>query len=145
MEQPTLIERVIRSTFFKNAQRKAGDYARNTQRLASLVEQVKAKSQRVSGEAASLPFTQQVATLVRMVRAHLRGDYQTIPWRSLLLVIATLIYFVSPFDFIPDLLPIVGLTDDVTLVFWIVKSLQEDIQRFREWELAGTSPAVEVE
>ena len=142
MEQPTLIERIIQSAFFKNAQRKAGDYARDNQRLASLVEQVKDKSKRVSGEADFLP---QVATLVRMVRAHLRGDYQEIPWRSLLLVVATLIYFVSPFDFIPDLLPIVGLTDDITLVFWIVKSLREDIQRFREWELSSASPAVEVE
>lgn len=142
MKQPTLTERIIQSVFFKNAQRKAGDYARDTQRMASLVEQVKEKVKRVSGETAFLP---QVATLMRMVRAHLRGDYQTIPWRSLLLVIAALIYFVSPFDFIPDLLPVVGLTDDVALVLWIVKSLQEDIQRFREWELSSASPAVEVE
>ena len=47
---------------------------------------------------------------------------------------AALIYFLNPFDLIPDFLPTLGLVDDATLVALVVASISEDLARFREWE-----------
>ncbi|MES2731649.1 MAG: YkvA family protein [Bacteroidota bacterium] len=143
MAKSNLIEQIIQSIFFKNAQHKAENYSRNTQKLTELVRAVSAKSSRLAeGEGVGLSFLEQISTLARLVRAYVRGEYKAIPWRSLLLIIASLIYFVSPLDFIPDLLPIIGLTDDIALILWVVKSVKEDILRFREWELDAASPAI---
>ncbi|WP_051940214.1 YkvA family protein [Stenoxybacter acetivorans] len=53
------------------------------------------------------------------------------PKRSKLIIIAALLYFVSPFDSIPDLLGPLGFTDDlavIALVFSQLKShMNEDI------------------
>lgn len=145
MSNTSLVERILQSVFFKNAREKAYSYARNTERMTDLIRSVSAKSSRVAGgEATHFSFLEQVGTLVRMLRAYKRGEYKTIPWKSLVLIIAALVYFVSPFDFIPDLLPLVGLSDDMALVVWVVKSLKDDITDFRTWELNAATGAVEV-
>jgi len=146
MKNPSLVERILQSVFFKNAEEKAYSYARNTQRITDLIRSVSAKSSRMEGsEGSDLSFLDHVRTLMRMLLAYKRGEYKTIPWKSLVLIIATLVYFVSPFDFIPDLLPIVGVSDDIALVLWVVKSLKDDIMDFRTWELNSATRAVEVE
>ena len=45
--------------------------------------------------------------------------------RALLLVVAGLIYFVTPVDFLPDIL-IGGLIDDLTVVLYIIKSVKKE-------------------
>jgi uncharacterized membrane protein YkvA (DUF1232 family) len=69
-----------------------------------------------------------------MVRAYKQGAYKEVPWRSLLLVLAALIYFVSPVDFMPDFLPLLGFTDDVAVILWVYSSIRGDIEKFRGWE-----------
>ena len=144
MKNSSLVERILQSVFFKNAQEKAYSYARNTQRMTDLIRSVSAKSSRMEGgEGTDLSFLDGVRTLMRMLLAYKRGEYKAIPWKSLVLIIATLVYFVSPFDFIPDLLPLVGLSDDIALVLWVVQSLKDDIRDFRAWELNSATGAVE--
>jgi uncharacterized membrane protein YkvA (DUF1232 family) len=146
MEQSTLITRILQSVFFKNAQRNADRYVRDAGRLSQLLKQAVAKSAALAGDKAiSSSFLRQLTTLVRMIRAYAKGEYKAIPWRSLLMIVAALIYFVSPLYFIPDLLPLVGLTDDIALVLWVVKSLNEDIERFQEWESNFSATAFTVE
>lgn len=71
--------------------------------------------------------------LARMLRAWVGGQYREIPWRSLVAALAALIYFVNPFDLVPDFL-IVGLADDALFVGWVLASIQTDLSRFLLWE-----------
>lgn len=71
--------------------------------------------------------------LVRMVQAWRRGQYKEVPWRSLLAAVAAILYFVNPFDLIPDFL-LVGLVDDVVLMGWVLTSLRSDLNKFLLWE-----------
>jgi uncharacterized membrane protein YkvA (DUF1232 family) len=72
--------------------------------------------------------------LGRLLRAYAQGEYRAIPWKSLLLIVAALLYFINPIDVIPDLLPIIGLSDDFGVLFMVYKSLSADIDQFLEWE-----------
>lgn len=74
-------------------------------------------------------------TLVRLVVAYARGNYREIPADSLALVVAGLIYVVSPLDLVPDALPVVGYLDDAVVVGWVIKSVREELDAFRAWEL----------
>ena len=60
--------------------------------------------------------------------------YRAVPWASLLLLIALLIYLFSPFDLIPDFIPGVGVIDDIALFAFLFRSLLRDARRFRAWE-----------
>lgn len=73
-------------------------------------------------------------TLGRLLQAYARGEYRTIPWKSLLLIVAAIVYFINPIDILPDLMPMVGLTDDFAVLFMVYKSVGDDIDRFLQWE-----------
>lgn len=79
-------------------------------------------------------MSRMVNTLNRMVRAYLNGDYQKIPWKSLLLITSGIVYFVSPLDLIPDFIPVFGFLDDITVLLWIFNAVKGDIEDFEEWE-----------
>jgi uncharacterized membrane protein YkvA (DUF1232 family) len=72
---------------------------------------------------------------LRLIRAYAKGDYRAIPWESLLLIVAAIIYFVSPVDAIPDFLP-VRLVDDAVVIAFVVGVVAEELDDFMEWEKA---------
>ena len=134
MNNESLIAKILKSVFFKKATGKAGRYASNTSRLVELVSEVAGKLKHVGFKGNLAEFQGSVRLLIRMVKAYSSGAYRTLPWKSLVSIVAVLIYFVSPIDLIPDFLPVIGITDDVALVLWLIKTLGDDIAKFSEWE-----------
>lgn len=134
MNDESMISRILQSIFFRNAKGKAGRYARNSARLFELVRDVAGKLQTVGFKGNLSEFQSSVQIFIRMVRAYASGEYRALPWKSLVSIIAVLIYFVSPIDLIPDFLPVIGITDDVALVVWLIKTLSEDVRKFADWE-----------
>jgi len=79
-------------------------------------------------------FQDNLIALVRMMRAWLKGDYQNISTKSIIAVVAALLYFVNPLDLIPDFIPIIGQIDDVFIVGYLIKTLNKELERFMAWE-----------
>lgn len=50
-----------------------------------------------------------------------------VPWYRKSLVVAGLIYFISPIDSIPDLIPILGYLDDMGVIVALLKYLGSEI------------------
>ena len=72
--------------------------------------------------------------LLRMMRAFVTGRYRQVPRRTLLAVLAGLVYFVNPLDLIPDTLPLVGFVDDVGVLAWVIHKVRQDLEAFLVWE-----------
>lgn len=51
-------------------------------------------------------------------------------WTSKAAAIATLLYTISPVDAIPDLIPVVGLTDDAALIMSTVALLAVELKKY---------------
>ena len=134
MAESSLITQILRSIFFKKATGRAGRYASNTSKLYNLAKQVMTKVQQGGVKGGVAEAQMQIQLLVRLIRAYASGEYRKLPWKSLVSIVGVLIYFVSPLDFIPDFLPIVGMTDDLALVLWLFKTLSDDLSDFSEWE-----------
>lgn len=75
-----------------------------------------------------------VGASTRLVLAYVRGDYREVSVRSILLLLGALVYFLSPFDVIPDFIPALGFTDDAALLLATARSLRADIDAFLGWE-----------
>lgn len=73
-------------------------------------------------------------SLSRMVRCYSRKEYLDIPWQTIVLITAALIYFVSPVDAIADFLPVIGFTDDTAVILAVFSSVSKDVERFLVWE-----------
>ena len=77
--------------------------------------------------------------LLRLARAWARKEYGAIPWPSIVAIVAALLYFVSPVDVLPDVIPFFGFIDDAAVVAYVVKSLRADLNSFQLWEASVPS------
>ena len=65
--------------------------------------------------------------------AYWRGEYRAISPKALISVVAGLMYFLSPVDAIPDFLPLFGMIDDLAVLAWLMKVLDDELNAFRAW------------
>jgi uncharacterized membrane protein YkvA (DUF1232 family) len=72
--------------------------------------------------------------MARMLRSWVHGDYKNISAKSIIAVVAALIYFVNPFDLIPDFIPVIGQIDDILILGYLIKIVNKEIERFMTWE-----------
>jgi len=88
------------------------------------------------GESSELFYKVQdsVIALARMLSAWVKGDYKNISTKSIIAVVAALIYFVNPLDLIPDFIPVIGQIDDIFVLGYLIKMLNKEIERFMAWE-----------
>ena len=106
--------------------------------LRSLFEQAAKK-------AASLPkqpFKENWAylqTMLRLVHADERGEYQQVSNDALMWIVAGLNYLVDPFDLIPDKTPFLGFVDDATVIEFVADKTRKTLDDFMTWET--TAPA----
>ena len=133
MAKRNLIAQVLSSVFFRRSTASAGKYARNGLSMLTLINQALGKSGSVKGEE-GLGFREKIGLLSRLVKAYVAGEYRQVPTKTLISTLAALIYFVSPIDFIPDVLPVLGFADDIALIVWLFNSLNADLENFRTWE-----------
>jgi len=143
MNNEDLVGRVLKSTFFRAATKKAGKYAGTGLAVLELLREALIKARDIASKenkGVGQVLAERITTLSRMVKAYATGQYRIIPWASILKIIASLIYFISPFDLIPDFLPFIGLSDDLALVMWLFNSLKEDVDNFIAWEKGELLP-----
>lgn len=71
--------------------------------------------------------------ILKMAKAWTSGQYREIPAKTIIAVLAALLYFVNPFDVVPD--PILGLgyLDDLTVISFVVNTIRKDLERFKRW------------
>jgi uncharacterized membrane protein YkvA (DUF1232 family) len=77
-----------------------------------------------------------LSAFFRLIRAVVRREYTEMPWHRLVLIVAGLLYFVTPIDLIPDFILGLGYLDDVAVIAWVIKAVQADLDAFVTWESA---------
>jgi uncharacterized membrane protein YkvA (DUF1232 family) len=75
-------------------------------------------------------------TMLRLVRAHHRGEYDRAPGSALLWIVAALNYLIDPFDLIPDATPVLGFVDDATVIEFVTDKTRQTLDDFMMWETA---------
>jgi uncharacterized membrane protein YkvA (DUF1232 family) len=73
-------------------------------------------------------------TLLRLIRAYSKKEYRGVPKRTLVSAAGAVIYFVSPADLIPDVIPGIGYVDDVAVLLFVVDAISNDLDAFGVWE-----------
>ena len=126
---------ITQSTAFRRATVDAAAYVSDPKRLRKLIEDAIGKINVIPrgpfGE--TWPY---LLAMIRVVRDYQRAEYRDIPAANLLIIIAAIIYFVSPFDVIPDWIPVLGHIDDAFVVTLALKSVRGDLDTFMAWETA---------
>jgi uncharacterized membrane protein YkvA (DUF1232 family) len=128
-------DEITQSSAFRRATVDAEAYVGDPKRLGNLVADAVGKINIIPrgpfGE--TWPY---LLAMVRVIRDFQSGGYRDMATPKLLIVIAAIIYFVSPFDVIPDWIPVLGHIDDAFVVSLALKSVRGDLDTFMAWETA---------
>jgi uncharacterized membrane protein YkvA (DUF1232 family) len=131
----------LRSEAFVRALTDAKACLKNPEDLQALFNEAAKKAAAVPRE----PFKEcwpYLQTMLRLIRAHQRGEYGQVPSDALLWIVAALSYLVDPFDLIPDKTPFLGFVDDATVVEFVTDKNRQALDDFMVWETASTGAAL---
>ena len=125
-----MVETDIENKYFKRAHTRASQLVGNNEKLAHLISRARDKLSSIG----NTKLIDNAKVFIRMVKAYISGNYCKTPLKSIVIIVAALLYFVLPLDLIPDFIPVTGLIDDFAVILWVYKHLQTEIDAFLLWE-----------
>lgn len=120
----------IENKFYTKAKGKASEILNNKEKLNHLLRIAKDKL----AEVGNTKLVENIKVFGRMIRAYSNGSYREIPVKSIVALVAAIIYFAMPLDLIPDFIPVTGFVDDFAVVMWVYNQLQQEIEDYKKWE-----------
>jgi uncharacterized membrane protein YkvA (DUF1232 family) len=76
-----------------------------------------------------------ITTMGSLLKSYASGEYRDVELKNLVIMIASLVYFLLPLDLLPDILPILGYADDVALLTFVLKTVSEEIEKYELWKI----------
>ena len=124
-----LTEEEVLKQFEQNKQ-KAEKLLNDKDKMERFLQRLEKKLSKVplAGE-----YLSDIPVLISLVKAYIEKRYQEIPLGSIIAIVAVLIYFLNPFDLIPDFIPGIGVLDDVAVIAIAYKFVHDDIQEYKAW------------
>jgi len=117
---------------FAQAQNQAESAARDKNKTKQLLQEAVKKAYQNRNQLKAV--WEDLMAVFRMLRAWSKGDYQSLPWKTIVLSLSTIIYFLNPFDMAPDFIPGVGYLDDAVVLGFVVNSIKKELDKFLRWE-----------
>ncbi len=117
---------------FAEAQNEAERLVGNLEKMLDLAARAHTKALEVRSELESSWFD--LTSLIQFIEACGRNEYRDASEEIVAMALAALVYFVEPYDEIPDELPEVGLLDDRGVIEQVAVSIRDDLERFRQWQ-----------
>ena len=118
------------SMYFEKSQEKAREIYKDADKVERVLlrAEEKLKTINVVGEGLS-----KIPALISMIRSYIRKEYTELPVGSLIAAIGAIIYFVSPVDIIPDVVPALGVVDDAAVIVFACNMIFSDINDYIAW------------
>lgn len=92
------------------------EFERFLQRLEKKLREIPG----VGGALAEIPI------LLSLLKSYAKKEYTVIPLGSIVAVVSAFLYFISPIDLLPDVLPGIGYLDDAAVIAGCLKLIASD-------------------
>lgn len=113
--------------------KKAKEYANDKKKTEDLINEAKLKADKLDKSGPLDQFYQRLQLLFAVIKDWKNGSYKQIPKGSIIMILMGLLYFMSPFDLIFDLLP-GGFFDDAFVLGLVIKQVNSDIEKYKKWK-----------
>ena len=123
------INETLTEKAYDNAKEKAEEILKDEEKTENLIEKAvkKLKQNGALDGLSSIPY------LIEMTKCYIKGEYKEVPIGTIGAVVAAIVYWVSPLDIIPDVIPGVGYLDDAAVVMYCLKAVGTDLDDFKKW------------
>lgn len=88
-------------------------------------------------ELKTLPKGEMLANIpvfVSMVKSYIKKEYTAFPMNTLVSIVALLLYWIAPVDFIPDKIPVWGKMDDLCALTIVLRGVGKDVEDYKKWK-----------
>jgi len=69
-----------------------------------------------------------------LIMDYSKGNYREVKKRDILLIVAGFLYLLNPADIIPDFILFFGFFDDLSVLTYIVKKLDKELEKYDVWK-----------
>jgi ADP-ribosyl-[dinitrogen reductase] hydrolase len=122
----------LKSKIFKKNLKDAEKAIGNEKRGLSLLEKAvkKISSSKTKGKEVKDDFI----IAIELVKDWTMGNYNEVPKKTILYIMSSIIYFITPFDAVPDFILHFGLLDDFTVISFVLSSFKVDIDNYKKYK-----------
>lgn len=125
----------MKNPFYKIALAQAARLAGKPGRILQLVAQLTHRLYRMDRTNFNVAELQErFRILSRMITSYASGRYRTVPLKAVLIILAAILYFLNPFDLVPDAIFGFGFADDLAVLTWVYRASLQEVDKFIQWE-----------
>ena len=110
---------------------KAASILEDGGKMDQLLEQVEAKLETVPKAGTYLA---DVPRMIALLKDYIQKDYTEVPKKSLIFIVAALLYLINPKDIIPDTVLGVCLIDDAAVIAACIALTKKDLDSYDAWK-----------
>lgn len=115
-----------------NANKKeAEDLIKDEKKMNNFLAKLEIKFNSLTGIKEKL---KEVPLIVSLIRSYIKKEYTEIPLGTIIALVSSLIYFFSPIDIIPDIIPGIGYVDDVMVIAIALRFAYTDVEEYKIWK-----------
>ncbi len=79
-------------------------------------------------------FVEDYRVLKSLIKDYRVGTYRQVLYGTIATIVFTLLYVFNPFDLIPDVLPVIGVVDDASVMTACLMLIERDLRQYRDWK-----------
>ena len=82
--------------------------------------------------------------MISFLKSYIKNEYREAPVTVPVSIVAALLYLISPKDIVPDKIPVLGLVDDIAVIYFAWKYVKDDLELYQDWRKANGLEVFEV-
>ena len=119
-------------TSFKRFTEAAQQLITNKSETLSKIEEGIAKAGEHKGNLTTVWNKMQL--LFALAKDYANGNYKDISNTSIVAVIGSLLYFISPLDVVPDFILGLGFLDDAFIIGYVFNKIAKELDQYQKWK-----------
>jgi len=117
---------------FEKSKTEAELVVQDPDKTRAVLEKALDKARKVKGPLEKV--WENLQMMIGLVKDWLTGNYREVPRSTIVMIVAALLYLISPIDVIPDFIPIIGYLDDVFVIGLVINRIFKDLEKYKEWK-----------
>ena len=106
-------KKIRKSNSYIKAKIKAEEYVNDNIKILELIKNASEKAEKNNSSLKNV--WDYIQIIFRLLKSYSKHTYKSMPIKSIILIIASIIYLLMPIDMIPDFILAIGFIDDVAL------------------------------
>lgn len=116
--------------FYERSYAEAEDILKDEDKMERFLQKLEKKLKSVPIAGNALAY---VPLMMSLLKSYVKKEYTSLPVATMISIVVALIYFLSPVDLLPDIIPVAGYLDDGAVVMGCLALALTDLKDYREW------------